>query len=151
MDNVRTLADFRRMSGVPISASEMLLSRADYLDTLIQNAADYVMIDPTWAGGISETVRLAHIAQGFNIPVTMHDCTGPLTVLAGIHVNASVAGCCFQETVRAHIQTFYKDIVEKFPLIEGGAIALPEGSGLGAYINPDLFSDKRRYRKSDKY
>lgn len=149
MDNIRTLADFRRQCGVPVSASEMLLSRADYLDALIQQAADYIMVDPTWVGGISESARLAHIAQGFNIPCTMHDCTGPLTVFAGIHVNASVAGCCFQETVRAHIHTFYKDLIDEFLPIADGHIALPTRSGLGVKLNPDLFTDRFDYRKTE--
>jgi len=148
MDNIRTLADFRRQCGMPVSASEMLLSRADFLDVLIQGAADYIMIDPTWVGGISESARLAHIAQGFNIPSTMHDCTGPLTVFAGVHVNASVAGCCFQETVRAHINTFYKDLIEEPPVIENGHVLLPEGPGLGVKLNPDLFTDRFDYRKT---
>jgi L-alanine-DL-glutamate epimerase-like enolase superfamily enzyme len=151
MDNIRTLADFRRQSGMPISASEMLLSRADYLDTLIQQAADYIMIDPTWVGGISESVRLAHLAQGFNVPVTMHDCTGPLTVFAGIQVNASVAGCCFQETVRSHIHTFYKDLVDELPAVADGHVAIPQRPGLGVLLNPDLFagkSDRFVYRKT---
>jgi len=148
-DNIRTLADFRRQCGVPVSASEMLLSRADYLDALIQQAADYIMVDPTWVGGISESARLAHIAQGFNIPCTMHDCTGPLTVFAGIHVNASVAGCCFQETVRAHIHTFYKDLIDEFLPIADGHIALPTRSGLGVKLNPDLFTDRFDYRKTE--
>ncbi|MEO6846311.1 MAG: mandelate racemase/muconate lactonizing enzyme family protein [Chthoniobacterales bacterium] len=149
MDNIRTLADFRRQSGMPISASEMLLSRADYLEALILQAADYIMIDPTWAGGISETARIAHIAQGFNIPSTMHDCTGPLTVFAGIHVNASVAGCCYQETVRAHIKTFYKDLIDELPEIKDGQITLPQRPGLGVNLNPDLFTNKFTYRKSE--
>lgn len=149
MDNIRTLADFRRQSGMPISASEMFLSRADYLDALIQQAADYIMVDPTWVGGISESVRLAHIAQGFNIPSTMHDCTGPLTVFAGVHVNASVAGCCFQETVRAHINTFYKDLIDEGPIIKDGHVLLPEGPGLGVNLNPDLFTDRFEYRKTE--
>lgn len=149
MDNIRTLADFRRQSRMPISASEMLLSRADYLDVLIQQAADYVMIDPTWVGGISETSRLAHIAQGFNIPSSMHDCTGPLTLYAGVHVAASVAGCCYQETVRAHIHTFYRHLIDELPRIEAGHMILPTRPGLGVNLDPALFrKDREGYRAS---
>jgi len=50
MDNLDTVADFRRQSRMPISVSEMLLSRADYNSVLMNQAADYVMIDPTWVG-----------------------------------------------------------------------------------------------------
>ena len=107
------------------------------------------MIDPTWVGGISESVRIAHMAQGYNIPATLHDCTGPLTLFAGLHVNAAVPGCCFQETVRAHIRTFYKDLIDRDVPIRDGHADLPTGPGLGVKLNPDLFRPERNgYRLS---
>jgi galactonate dehydratase len=149
VDNLDTLADFRQQSGMPVSASEMILTRADIAQVLTSKAADYVMVDPTWAGGISETVRLAHLAQAYNVPSTMHDCTGPLTLFAGLHVNAAVPGCCYQETVRAHIRTFYKDLIEPNVVIKDGYAELPQGTGLGTRLNPDLFDTKREnYRIS---
>lgn len=149
MDNLDTLADFRRQSGMPISASEMLLTRADYNEALRKNAADYVMIDPTWVGGISETARIAHLAQTYNIPVSMHDCTGPLTLFAGLHVGAAVANCCYQETVRAQIQTIYHELIDTEVRIANGYVDVPRGPGLGVRLNPDLFKkDRPGYRIS---
>ncbi len=142
-DNIETLADFRRQSRMPISVSEMLLARPDFARLLDAGGADFVMIDPTWVGGISETARLAHMAQAYNVPSTMHDCTGPLTFLAGVHVNAAVPGCCFQETVRAHVRSFYKDVIDPVPVIRGGFVELPTQPGIGATLNPDLFAPNR--------
>jgi galactonate dehydratase len=139
MDNVEQLADFRQQSRMPISVSEMLLHRPHYQRVLETKGADYVMVDPTWAGGISETVRIAHLAQGYNVPVTMHDCTGPLTLFAGLHVNAAVAGCCYQETVRAHIRSFYKELIDELPVIENGMAALPTRPGLGVKLHDRVF------------
>ena len=151
MDNLDTLADFRRQSGMPISASEMLLTRADYNEALRKNAADYVMIDPTWVGGISETARIAHLAQTYNIPVSMHDCTGPLTLFAGLHVGAAVANCCYQETVRAQIQTVYHELIDTEVRIANGYVDVPRGPGLGVRLNPDLFKkDRPGYRISTR-
>lgn len=149
MDNLDTLADFRRQSRMPISASEMLLTRADYNEVLMKNAADYVMIDPTWVGGISETARIAHLAQTYNIPVSMHDCTGPLTLFAGLQVGAAVANCCYQETVRAQIHTVYHELIDTEVVISGGYVDVPKGSGLGVKLNPELFKEgKPGYRIS---
>ena len=148
-DNIETLADFRRQSRMPISVSEMLLSRPDFARVLKTKAADYIMIDPTWVGGISETLRIANMAQAYNIPVTMHDCTGPLTVLAGLHVSAANAACCFQETVRAHVRTFYHHMISPNIVIENGYCDLPSGTGLGTALNPALFDGTRAsYRVS---
>ena len=149
MDNLETLADFRKQSRMPISASEMLLHRPHYQRVLETNAADFVMVDPTWAGGISETARIAHLAQGYNIPTTMHDCTGPLTLYAGIHVNAAVPGCCYQESVRAHIRSFYKELIDELPVIENGHVNLPTRPGLGVKLHDKVFSsDAHGYRVS---
>ena len=151
MDNLDTLYDFRRQSGMPISASEMLLTRADYNDALQKNAADYVMIDPTWVGGISETARIAHLAQTYNIPVSMHDCTGPLTLFAGLHVGAAIANCCYQETVRAQIHTVYHELIDTEVKIANGYVDVPRGPGLGVRLNPDLFrKDRPGYRISTR-
>ncbi|QDT34867.1 mandelate racemase/muconate lactonizing enzyme family protein [Thalassoglobus polymorphus] len=139
VDNVQTLADFRRQSGMPIAASEMVLGRTSYLSLLNAGAADYVMVDPTWAGGISETRRIIELAQAFNVPATMHDCTGPLTMYAGLHCSAASSNVVFQETVRAHIRTFYHQLVDRQPVIENGRLQLPTDPGLGTSLLPELF------------
>ena len=150
MDNLETLADFRRQSRMPVSASEMLLTRPDFARVLEIDAADYIMIDPTWVGGISESKRIADLAQTYNIPVTLHDCTGPLTLFAGIHINAAVPNACYQETVRAQIETVYKKLIDIPVEISGGTVALPTRPGLGVELNPDLFDPKSPgYRRSD--
>lgn len=148
-DNIHTLADFRDRCGLPVSASEMLLGRNAYLSVLQSNAADYVMIDPTWAGGISETRRIAELAQAYNVPATMHDCTGPLTLFAGLHCAAASGNVVFQETVRAHIRTFYEDLIDRQPVIEKGRLQLPEDPGLGTSLHEELFQPgANQYRLS---
>jgi galactonate dehydratase len=150
VDNVDTLADFRRQSGMPIAASEMLLGRSAYLSLLRAGAVDYVMVDPTWAGGISETRRIIDLAQAHNVPATMHDCTGPLTLLAGLHCAGSSANVVFQETVRAHIRTFYDQLIDRPVVIEQGRLLLPTDPGLGTSFLPTLFEPgQNQYRRSE--
>ncbi|MGE4000527.1 MAG: mandelate racemase/muconate lactonizing enzyme family protein [Planctomycetaceae bacterium] len=139
LDNVDTLAEFRRAAGVPLAVSEMLVTREQYRQVLDRHAADYVMIDPTWVGGVSETRRIAELAQLYNIPVLMHDCTGPFTLLAGLNVAAAVSNVTYQETVRAHIATLYPTLIDETIRVENGAIGLSDRPGLGARWRPDLF------------
>lgn len=150
VDNVRTLADFRRQSGMPIAASEMLLNRNAFLTLLENDAADYVMADPTWAGGISETRRIVDLAQAYNVPATMHDCTGPLTMFAGLHCALASTNVVFQETVRAHIRTFYERLIDRQPVIENGALLPPTDAGLGTTSLSEWFEpNKHQYRRSE--
>ncbi len=138
-DSPATIADFRDRAGVPIAVSEMLVTREQYRQILDHRAADYVMIDPTWVGGVSETRRIAELAQIYNVPVLMHDCTGPLTLFAGLHVSAAVPIVTYQETVRAHIRTLYPSLIDENVRVQDGHIPLPERPGLGVRLLPELF------------
>ena len=135
---------------MPIAASEMLLTRNSFLQLLQKQAVDYLMFDPTWCGGISESRRILQLAETFNVPATIHDCTGPLTLFAGLHLAASHTGVAWQETVRAHIRSFYEKLVDPLPVIRNGHASLPSGPGLGVTLNPDLFQPGRwDYRRTE--
>jgi galactonate dehydratase len=149
-DALPALAELRRRTNVPLAISEMIGVREGYRQALELGAADYVMADPTWVGGLSETRRIAELAQIYNVPCLMHDCTGPLTLLSGVHVAAAVPNVMWQETVRAHLQTLYPLLLEPpIPGIENGSMALPTAPGLGVRLLPDLFRpDRDGYRIS---
>lgn len=149
VDSVDSLARFRDQARVPVAVSEMLPTREEYRLVLERGAADYAMVDPTWIGGISETRRVAEFSQAYNVPATMHDCTGPLTLFAGLHVATAVPNVVFQETVRAHIRTFYAQLIDTNVVIEAGFAMPPERPGLGTALLPSLFTaDRDGYRIS---
>lgn len=139
-ENLAQMAEFRREAGVTVAVSEMLVLRNQYREVLERQAADYVMIDPTWVGGISETRRIAELAQLYKIPVLMHDCTGPLTLLAGLATAMSVSGVGWQETVRAHIATLYPHLIDENVTVAGGTMTPPSRPGIGARWLDGLFT-----------
>ena len=148
-DSVHAMAAFRAKISVPIAVSEMLVSVDNYRQTLEANAADFVMIDPTWVGGISASRRIAELAQLYNVPSLMHDCTGPFTLLAGMQIAASNSGVAFQETVRAHLATLYPLLIDETIQVSQGTLPLPVRPGLGARWLPELFdSSHPGYRSS---
>lgn len=138
-DCADTIAEFRDKAQVPIAVSEMLVSRDEYRLVLQSRAADYVMTDPTWVGGVSETRRVAEFAQVYNVPALMHDCTGPLTLMTGVHVAAATANVMWQETVRAHIRTLYPLLLDEVPTVVDGSIELPSRPGLSVRLLDRLF------------
>jgi galactonate dehydratase len=140
VDNIDTLKEFRAQAGVPIAVTEMFTTREDFRHVLEKRAADYVMVDPTWVGGISETKRIADMTIPYNIPVAMHDCTGPLTLLAGLHVGIANHNVVFQETVRAHLRIVYPKLIDQEISVVQGTIAPPDRVGIGAAWLPELFS-----------
>lgn len=138
-DSVQAMATFRRRIDVPVAVSEMLVTADAYRQVLAAEAADYVMIDPTWAGGISGSRRIADLAQVHGVAVLMHDCTGPLTLLAGVQIAVAHTAVALQETVRAHLATLYPALIDEPLRVVDGHLPLPERSGLGARWLPELF------------
>lgn len=147
-DCVDTIADFRKQSGIPLAVSEMMIGHEDYRLVLERRAADYIMIDPTWIGGISQTHRIAQLAQFYNVPVVMHDCTGPLTLLAGIQVATATANVAWQETLRSHIRLLYPKLIDETIRIEEGMAIPPGKPGIGARWLDPLFESGKGVRVS---
>ncbi len=147
-DCVDTIRDFREHGGVPLAVSEMMIGAEDYRLVLEKRAADYIMIDPTWVGGISQTLKITDMAQHYNIPVIMHDCTGPMTLLAGVHVGIARGNVAWQETVRNLLRVRYPEIVDVIPPVENGRIKAPEAAGIGAQWHDEFFQEPHEVRTS---
>ncbi|UUO04323.1 mandelate racemase/muconate lactonizing enzyme family protein [Blastopirellula sp. J2-11] len=151
VDAIDTLADFREKAGIPLAVSEMFSGPDDFRLVLEKRAADYVMIDPTWVGGISQTRNITRLAQFYNLPVVMHDCTGPLTLLSGVQVAAASNNVAWQESVRAHVRMLYPKLIDTEVKIEKGHIPIPQQAGIGAGWQSDLFqSGKNQYRATTR-
>ena len=138
-DSVDTIADLRQKADVPLAVSEMLVGYDDFRMVLEKRAADYIMIDPTWVGGISQTRRVTELAQFYNVPVVMHDCTGPFTLLSGIHVATAAANVAWQETLRAHIRILYPQLIRESIRVEAGHVQPPQAPGIGITWQSELF------------
>lgn len=80
------------------------------------------------------------LSQAFNVPTLMHDCTGPLTLFAGLHIAASCANVTYQETVRAHLKTLYPLLIDEPVVVTNGHLPLPTRPGLGVRLLPELFT-----------
>jgi L-alanine-DL-glutamate epimerase-like enolase superfamily enzyme len=104
------------------------------------------MIDPTWAGGITESKKIASMAEAFKRPVALHDCTGPFTLFAGIHLAINAPNALIQETVRAYYSGWYRELVTTLPDIADGTIAAPPGPGLGRLPRGTGLSPRRAAR-----
>ncbi len=137
-DSPGALAELRRSTTIPVLASEYLMTRFDYDAMLQAEAVDHVMIDPTWCGGITEARRIIALAHTARLPVTMHDCTGPFTLLAGIHLLSSTPNASYQEVVRAYLREVYPQFVDESIQLVNGHVRAPDRPGIGAQLRSDV-------------
>ena len=141
MNNMDALADFRSKVSIPVCASETLATREAYREMFERNATDIAMLDVTWCGGISEAKKIATMAETYKLPIAPHDCTGPVTLMAGLHININAPNAFIQETVRAYNTSWYPKIVDRMPDIRDGYAYAPTEPGLGMALRPEVFTD----------
>lgn len=134
MDDVAALTSLRQSTRVPICGSESLAGVRVYRDLLAAGVLDVVMLDLAWCGGFTEGRKIAALAQAYNRPIAPHDCTGPITLMAGLHFSLHATTAIYQEVVRATLATWYRDIVTHLPVIDTGMALPPQGAGLGTQL-----------------
>jgi galactonate dehydratase len=81
------------------------------------------------------------LAEAFDRPIAPHDCTGPVTLMANLHLTLAAPNALVLETVRTYTRDFYRDLVTALPRIERGYAYPMAAPGLGAALQPEL---KRR-------
>jgi galactonate dehydratase len=138
MDNLSAVAELARSTRVPITASETLGTRWSFRELLEQRAAGIVMLDVSWCGGLSEARKIATMTEAYQLPVAPHDCTGPVVLMASVHLSMNATNALIQETVRAFLTGWYTELVTHLPRIENGYVYAPEGPGLGTELLPGL-------------
>jgi L-alanine-DL-glutamate epimerase-like enolase superfamily enzyme len=142
MNNFDALAELAATTRVPITASETLATRFAFRDLMARNAAGIIMPDLSWVGGISEAKKVATMAEAHHLPVAPHDCTGPVTFIASIHLSMNAPNALIQESVRAYYSDWYRELVTEMPRIDKGYIYPMQGSGLGTRLKPEILKRK---------
>jgi galactonate dehydratase len=137
-DCLENLAEFRRRTRIPVCASETLATRWGYRDLLDLRAADFVMPDIGWVGGLTEAKKIASMAETYGLPIAPHDCTGPIVWTASVHLSLNAVNAVLQESVRAQYTGWYQDVVTVLPTVSDGTVTLDNTPGLGTTLKPGI-------------
>ena len=138
MDDAQALADLRRQTRMPVCGSETLGGVVPFRDLLAADALDFVMLDLAWCGGLTEGRKIAALAEAYAKPLAPHDCTGPVTLWAGLHLGLHAPSAIFQEVVRATLATWYRELVTDLPTIRNGMVQAPMGAGLCTALRSEV-------------
>jgi galactonate dehydratase len=139
-DNLAAYRSLKQETGIPLALSERLMTRWQFREVLEQGLAQYVNPDICWCGGLSEAKKIAAQAETFYVPVTPHNCGGPILHIASLHLAANVTNLALLESVRQHYQKTYVGLVTRLGAPLEGWFEAPEGPGLGVDLDPAVFA-----------
>jgi galactonate dehydratase len=130
------LALIRRSARTPISSCESLYGKRQFRPYFEQQAVDYAIIDVAW-NGILESVKIAAMADAYEVNVAPHNFNGHLGSLISAHLCAAVPNFKVMEIDIDDIK-WKDDIVTIPPVIDNGDLILPAGPGWGADVNEEF-------------
>jgi len=114
----------------PIAAGEYHYGIEPFRTQLERRSIDIVMVDLLRVGGITQWMKVAHMAEAFNLPVVSHLATEVL-----VHC---VAACPNGLTVEHMPWTF--ELFTTEPTVVDGELVLPSSPGLGIEFDEDKIS-----------
>ncbi|HLE62796.1 MAG TPA: enolase C-terminal domain-like protein, partial [Pyrinomonadaceae bacterium] len=116
---------------MPLATNTVVVGFEQLAANVLNTAVDVILLDTTFWGGIRQCVKAAGVCETFQLGVAVHS-SGELGIQLAtmLHLGAVIPNLTF--AADAHYHHLTDDIIEggKFKY-EGGAIKVPEGSGLG--------------------
>ena len=154
-DPVFGMAGMRRVREkvrMPLATNTVVVNFEQLAANALATAADVVLLDTTFWGGIRPCIRAAGVCETFQLGVAVHS-SGELGIQLAtmLHLGAVIPNLSF--AADAHYHHLTDDIIAggKFAY-EGGSIAVPTGPGLGIRLDREklgLYSDL--YRRLGSY
>ena len=137
VESWKALKQVREHIDVRISVGERLYTRWEFVPIFEHGLADFVMPDVTWTGGISELKKIGTMAEAYYIPLSPHDASGPVNLMAGAQVSMTVPNFYKLECHRYDLSGY--NVFLETPLhIEKGNLHVPaDKPGLGIELNTD--------------
>jgi L-alanine-DL-glutamate epimerase-like enolase superfamily enzyme len=132
-DDVSGHALLAAASSTPIAVGESLYSIGQFRDYLHRGAAGIIQVDAARVGGITPWLKVAHLAEAYNVAVCPH-------FLMELHVSlvAAIPNGAYVE----HIPQLRAVMTEPLRVEDGLAIA-PDHPGLGIRWDRDAVDDRR--------
>jgi L-alanine-DL-glutamate epimerase-like enolase superfamily enzyme len=124
-DDHSGLARISAALSTPIAAGEYAWSLAEFRQLLEARALDIVMIDLLRVGGITGWLKVARLAEAFNLPVVSHR-------IPEIHVHLVSA---VPNGLTVEYRPFTAGLFEEVPRLDAGHLLVPARPGLGLTLD----------------
>lgn len=154
-DPVYGMAGMRRVREkvrVPLATNTIVVNFEQLAANVLDTAADVILLDTTFWGGVRQCVKAAGVCETFQLGVAVHS-SGELGIQLAtmLHLGAVLPNLSF--AADAHYHHLAGDIIEGGPFVyEGGSIAVPQGPGLGVRLDREKLGEyAEAYRRLGGY
>jgi galactonate dehydratase len=135
-EHMNMLGEITAATSLPIAAGERLYNRWDFRNVL-QSGLAVAHPDVAQAGGISETRRIAAMAESYDVVVAPHCPLGPIALAASLQIDFATPNILIQEQSASHFGDEFLDYLVDRSIfeIDSGWFARPTGPGIGIEVD----------------
>ncbi len=131
--DARALALIRQSITTPVASCESLYGRRAFRPFLENYSIDVAIVDVPW-NGILEALKIARMAEAFEVNCAPHNFYGHLSTLMSAHFCFALTNFRIME-IDIDDVPWKDELVSEPPRIENGHLLLPTGPGWGAEID----------------
>ena len=148
-EHADALADIANNTSIPIALGERLFSRWDFKNILRDGHVDIIQPDPSHSGGITETKKIAAMAECHDVGLALHCPLGPIALATCLQLDGICQNAAIQEQSLGIHYNKANDLLDYlvnpgvFDYVDG-YVAIPQGPGLGIEINEDYVRERAR-------
>jgi galactonate dehydratase len=128
---------------MPIASAESIFGMEGFRPFLTRRLVDVIMPDIKHAGGLMETLRIAHAARMSQLLVAPHNPSGPVATVATAHVACTLPNYAILEYAWGEVD-WRADLLIPAEPVRDGHLLLSEAPGLGYRLNPAVVEAHRR-------
>ena len=148
-ENYEALKELAPLSSTPIALGERLYSRWDFKRVLSEGYVDIIQPDPSHAGGITETRKIAAMAEAYDVALAPHCPLGPIALAACLLVDAVSYNAFIQEQSLGIHYNKANDILDYISNKEvfhyaDGFVSIPQGPGLGVEVDEQYVIERAK-------
>ena len=131
--DARALHYVRSRTKIPVASCECLFGRRDYRPFFEHQSVDVAIVDTPW-NGVAEGLKIATMAEAYEVNVAPHNFYGHLATMMNAHWSAVVPNLRIME-IDPDVVPWYHDLVTVKPDIKDGYLTIPRGPGWGTEVN----------------
>ncbi|MEC7271189.1 MAG: mandelate racemase/muconate lactonizing enzyme family protein [Chloroflexota bacterium] len=139
IDSIISQSDIAKKVSIPIANGERMHSIWEFRELLANGGPQYVRPDVGLAGGITQTKKIASIAESYHSALITHNFLGPILTAASVHIDVSIPNFITQEYSLGDESEKNNYLISSLKR-EGGYIITPEKPGLGIEINKEIIN-----------
>src|SRR6185503_3138532 len=125
--DAKALHYIRSRANIPVASCECLFGRRDYRPYFEAQSVDVAIIDTPW-NGVAESVKIAAMADAYEVNVAPHNFYGHLATLMNAHFCAVVPNLRIME-IDPDVVPWYDELVTHTPDIKDGHLTLSSRPG----------------------